>query len=63
MRLKQEFFDFKTRSKIAAVVLRKAVYGAGNKARYALCSLTDDGRPLTKFVTKKEYDSFRVPSK
>lgn len=58
--MKSEFYDVKKREKITADVTEKVTYGEGDKLRYALRAKTPDGRNLTKFVGKAEWDQTHV---
>jgi len=57
--MKAEFYDVKDRRKISAEVTEKVTYGEPGKLRYALRAKTPDGRNLTKFVSKTDWD--KVP--
>lgn len=54
--MKAEFYDVKARQKIMADVAEKVTYGEPGKLRYALRGKTADGRNLTKFVSKADWD-------
>ncbi len=58
--MKVEFYDVKEKAKVKADVTEKVVYGKGNRQRYALKGKTKDGRNLTKFVSKADYDKAKV---
>jgi hypothetical protein len=58
--VKAEFYDVKKREKITADVTEKVTYGEGDKLRYAFRAKTPDGRNLTKFVGKAEWDQTHV---
>ncbi len=58
--MKDTFYDVKLRKKVEVDVTEKVVYGEPGKERYALKAKTDDGRNLTKFVSKANYDSANV---
>jgi hypothetical protein len=53
---KATFYDVKLRKKVEAEVTEKVVYGDPGKERYALKGKTNDGRNLTKFVGKADWD-------
>ncbi len=58
-----EFYDVKTRSKvkIGTKNVKKTVFKTKNgQERYGLRAKTSDGRPLTKFVSKTEWDKLKV---
>ena len=59
--VKFEFYDVKTRKKVESEVTDKIVYGQGKRTRYAFRAKTPDGRNLTRFVGKSEWDGLRVP--
>ncbi|MEA2013181.1 MAG: hypothetical protein U9O87_08950 [Verrucomicrobiota bacterium] len=54
--MKQEFYDVKAKAKVTAEVTEKVVYGEGSSTRYAFKAKTEDGRNLTRFVSKKDWD-------
>jgi hypothetical protein len=54
------FYDVKTRQKVDAEVVEKKEYQVNGQTRYALRGKTSDGRMLTKFVSKADYDSAQV---
>ncbi|NIR51606.1 hypothetical protein GWO43_23780 [candidate division KSB1 bacterium] len=58
--MKATFYDVKMRQKVEAEVTEKVVYGEPGKERYALKGKTPDGRNLTKFVSKADYDRVNV---
>lgn len=59
--VKFEFYDVKTRKMVESEVTDKVVYGHGRRTRYAFRAKTPDGRNLTRFVGKPEWDWLRVP--
>jgi hypothetical protein len=58
--MKAEFFDVKLRKKITVDVTEKVKYGDPGKERFALKGKTSDGRSLTRFVSKAEWDKAQV---
>lgn len=54
------FYDVKLRQKVDAPVVEKKEYQVNGQTRYALRGKTSDGRMLTKFVSKADYDSASV---
>jgi len=58
--MRATFYDVKLRKKVEVEVTEKVVYGDPGKQRYALKGKTDDGRNLTKFVSKADYDKASV---
>lgn len=58
--MKSTFYDVKLRQKVEAEVTEKVVYGEKGKERYALKGKTSDGRNLTKFVSKADFESANV---
>jgi hypothetical protein len=58
--MKATFYDVKSKQKIEADVTDKVIYGEGGRERYALRGRTPDGRNLTKFVSKAEWDKTEV---
>ncbi len=58
--MRATFYDVKERQKVEADVTEKVVYGEENRKRYALKGKTADGRALTKFVSKDEWDRTQV---
>jgi len=55
--VKASFYDVKTRKKVQADVTEKVKY---DNNRYALRGKTADGRNLTKFVKKADWDNVQV---
>ncbi|MBE2270736.1 MAG: hypothetical protein IAE80_21030 [Anaerolinea sp.] len=54
-----EFYDVKTRKKVTIDdknVLKTTFTTANGQVRYGLRGKTDDGRMLTKFVSKADWD-------
>ncbi|MHB9132671.1 MAG: hypothetical protein ACYDBB_16500 [Armatimonadota bacterium] len=58
--MKATFYDVKEKQKVEADVTDKVVYGEAGRQRYALRGKTADGRALTKFVSKEEWDRTQV---
>lgn len=58
--MKSEFYDVKAKAKITAKVTEKVTFGKGEKVRYALKGRTDDGRSLTRFVSKKDFNAAKI---
>ena len=56
--MKATFYDVKMRQKVEAEVTEKVTYGDEGKKRYALRGKTADGRNLTKFVSKADWEKF-----
>lgn len=50
------FYDVKTRQKVDLPVTDRKEYKSKSGVRYAVRAKTDDGRWLTKFVSKDDYD-------
>ncbi|MBN2417527.1 hypothetical protein JXO52_16950 [bacterium] len=58
--MKDTFYDVKLRQKVQAEVVEKVTYGEPGKERYALKAKTSDGRNLTKFVKKSDWDKVHI---
>jgi hypothetical protein len=58
--MKMQFFDVKTRQKIEADVAEKVTYQVNGQTRYAVKGKTTDGRNLTKFVSKDQFETMSV---
>jgi hypothetical protein len=58
--VKFEFYDVKIRKKIESEITDKVIYGQGWRKRYAFRAKTPDGRNLTRFVGKSEWDWLRI---
>jgi hypothetical protein len=58
--MKTSFYDVKKRQKVEAEVTEKKTYMVNGQERYALKGKTADGRNLTKFVSKADYDKATV---
>ncbi len=57
--MKHEFYDVKVKAKVKADVTECTSYGEGDRVRYALKGKTSDGRPLTTFVKKADWDKVK----
>jgi hypothetical protein len=60
-----DFYDVKTRQKVSIDKsnVRKTTFNTKNgQVRHGLRAKTDDGRNLTKFISKAEWDSLDVPT-
>ena len=55
--MKTTFYDVKEKRKVESEVVDKKEYKVAGGTRYAVKGKTSDGRPLTKFVSKADYDS------
>lgn len=58
--MRSTFYDVKLRKKVDVDVTEKVVYGDPGKERYALKGKTEDGRNLTKFVSKADFEKADV---
>lgn len=58
--MKTTFYDVKLRKKVEAEVTEKVKYGKPGNKRYALRAKTADGRNLTKFVKKEDWEKADV---
>ncbi len=58
--MKATFYDVKLRKKVDADVTEKVKYGKAGNERFAFKAKTSDGRNLTKFVSKKDWDAASV---
>jgi hypothetical protein len=61
---KVSFYDVKTKSKVevAESEVKKTTFTTKNgQTRYGLRAKTKDGRNLTKFVSKGDWDKLNVP--
>ena len=58
--MKESFYDVKNKAKVQAEVTEKVKYGQPGKERYALKAKTPDGRNLTRFVKKADWDKAQV---
>lgn len=59
-----EFYDVKYRKKVKIDEknIAKTTFETQNgQTRYGIRGKTDDGRVLTKFVSKSDWDSMKVP--
>lgn len=58
-----EFYDLKTRKKVSidASNVQKTTFKTNNgQVRYALRARADDGRSLTRFVSKFDWDRVKI---
>jgi len=58
--MKTTFYDVKLRKKVKADVVKRQKYQANGSTRYALKGKTSDGRSLTRFVSKADFDAATV---
>ncbi len=58
--MRSTFYDVKLRKKVEVDVTEKVVYGDAGKQRFALKGKTEDGRNLTKFVSKADFEKADV---
>jgi hypothetical protein len=54
--MKMTFYDVKSRKSVDADVTDKQTYKGRSGLRYAVKGKTSDGRNLTRFVSKADYD-------
>lgn len=55
--MKTLFYDVKQKQKVEAEVTGKKTFQVKGSTRYAVTAKTQDGRTLTKFVSKADYDA------
>ena len=58
-KMKAEFYDVKAKKSVKADVIAKVVIAANG--RFAFKGQTADGRSLTRFVSKADYDKCTAP--
>ncbi len=58
--MKHNFYDVKVKGKVSADVTEKVTYGATGKERYAFKGKTADGRNLTAFVCKADWEKASI---
>ncbi len=58
--MKSSFYDVKLRKKVETEVSEKVVYGKKGRERYAFRGKTSDGRNLTKFVSKADWENAKI---
>lgn len=59
-KMTHEFYDVKEKQKVVTEVTEKTTYGEGTRVRYAFKGKTKDGRNLTAFVSKENFDKAKV---
>ena len=59
--MKHNFYDVKMKKKVSAEVTAAVKFGKGTRTRYAFKALTKDGRSLTAFVKKEDFDKCTAP--
>lgn len=59
--MKSTFYDVKERKSVEADVTEKVIYGKPGAERYAFRGKTEDGRNLTKFVGKDDWQRADAP--
>ena len=57
--MKHKFYDVKAKKAVEAEVTKCVTYGKGTRTRYAFKAETKDGRSLTAFVKKEDWDKFK----
>ena len=55
--MKHTFYDVKLRKKVQAEVTEFKSYGKGTSKRFAFRGKTKDGRNLTSFVSKDDWEA------
>lgn len=55
--MKHSFYDVKERKKVTAEITDFKSYGKGTQKRYAFKAVTKDGRNLTAFVSKEDWEA------
>lgn len=58
--MKSTFYDVKLKQKVEAKATGKKTFDVKGSTRYALTAQTEDGRNLTKFVSRADYDGALV---
>jgi hypothetical protein len=58
--MQMEFYDVKNRQKVMSEVVDKQEIQVRGGTRYMVIGRTADGRKVTKFVSKADYDSISV---
>lgn len=58
--MKISFYDVKTDQKLETEITDKVEYKVRGQVRYAVKAKTSDGRNLTRFVSKREYEGISV---
>lgn len=58
--MKASFYDVKAKQKVEVAVTEKTEYVVKGQPRYAFKGKTADGRDLTRFVSKADYDKATV---
>ena len=59
-----EFYDVKVRAKVKiddSKIAKTTFTSKNNQVRYAIRGKTDDGRNLTKFVSKSDWEKMSYP--
>ena len=59
--MKHNFYDVKMKKKVSAEVTAAVKFGKGTGIRYAFKATTKDGRSLTAFVKKEDFDKCTAP--
>lgn len=57
--MKHQFFDVVLKRKVQREVIAAVKTGKGDRTRYALKAQTEDGRSLTAFVKKEEWEKYK----
>jgi hypothetical protein len=59
-----EFYDVKVREKVAipeSKITKIKITQKNGQVRHAFRAMTEDGRKLTKFCSKADWDAMKVP--
>ena len=54
--MNHKFYDVKTKAAVTAAITEVKSYGTAGRTRYAVKGKTKDGRPLTSFVSKADWE-------
>lgn len=54
-----KFYDVKAKKAVTTAVTEGKIYGAKSNPRYAVCGKTKDGRSLTCFISKADFEAFQ----
>ena len=61
--MNHKFYDVKTKSSVTAAITEVKSYGTAGRTRYAVKGKTKDGRPLTSFVSKADWEKAKAALK
>jgi hypothetical protein len=63
IKMDHKFYDVKTKQAVTTAIIEVKSYGSGTRTRYAVRGKTADGRNLTAFVNKADWEKAKAAVK